>query len=116
MLGICAVPRAAVAPVVGGDALAAVEHLNGPGGETHVDLLADQGVGHRVEEARRLDVVVEVDPCQPPLGEDVRGRRQGQQGRPFHGLEQGPARGAEPAHRVGVDALHHGGDGGVALR
>nr|POE54667.1 hypothetical protein CFP56_78537 [Quercus suber] len=115
VLGIGAVPGAAVAPIMGGDALAAVEHLDGAGREAHVDLLADQGVGHRVQEARGLDVIVEVDPRQPPLGEDVRGCRQRQQGRPLHGLEQGPAGGAEAAHEVGVDALHHGGDGGVAL-
>ena len=82
VLGIGAVAGAAVAPVVGGDALAAVEHLHGAGREAHVHLLADQGVGHRVQEARGLDVVVEVDPRQPPLGEDVGGCRQGQTGRP----------------------------------
>jgi len=72
MLGIGAVPLPAVAPVVGGDALAAVEYLDSAGGEPYVDLLADQGVGHRVEEARSLDVIVEVDPRQPQLGEDVK--------------------------------------------
>ena len=53
VLGQGAVPRAAVAARMGGDALAAVEHLDGARGGAGVDLLADQRVRHRVEEARR---------------------------------------------------------------
>ncbi len=41
-----AAPRSAVAPGVGGDALAAVEYLDRAGCGSGVDLLADQGVRH----------------------------------------------------------------------
>ena len=77
VLGIGAVPLAAMAPIVGSDALAAMEHLDRAGGEPDLDLLADQRVGHRVEEAGGLDITVEIDPGQPSLGEDVVDRRQG---------------------------------------
>ncbi len=92
-----------------------MEHLDGARREADVDLLADQGVGHRVQEAARLDVVVEIDPSQPPLGEGVVLLRQRPQRRALDRLEQGAARGAEPAHAVSVDTLHHRGDGGIAL-
>src|SRR3954453_22286061 len=58
VVGIGAVPPAGVAAFVGGDALTAMEHLDGARREPHVDLLADQGVGHRVQEASRLELVV----------------------------------------------------------
>jgi len=48
MCGLGAVPRSAIAPGMGGDALAAMEHFDGPGRGAGVHLLADEGVGHRV--------------------------------------------------------------------
>ncbi len=44
-------PTAAIAPLMSGDALAAVEHLDRAGRATDVDLLADQRMRHRIEEA-----------------------------------------------------------------
>ena len=68
VLRLGAMPRSAVAPRMGGDALAAMEHLDrarrGPG----VHLLADQAVRHRVEEALDLDVIVDADAGEMPLG------------------------------------------------
>ena len=66
---------------MGGDALAAMEHLDGAAGQAHVDLLADERVRHRVEEARGLDVIVEVDPGQAPFG-DIRSPRPAAAGAP----------------------------------
>lgn len=45
MCEIGAVPRAAVTPIMGVGALAAVEHLGDAGRETHIDLLADGDFG-----------------------------------------------------------------------
>ena len=115
VLGIGAVSPAGITALMGGDALTAVEHLDGARRDAEVDLLADQGVGHRVQEAGRLDVVVEVDPGQPPFGEGVVLRRQGTERRSLDRLEQGASGRAEPAHRVGIDTLDHRGDGGVAF-
>ena len=47
---------------------AAVEDLDGAAGQAHVDLLPDQGVWHGVEEARGVDMIVEIDPGELPLG------------------------------------------------
>ena len=68
MLGLGAVPRSAVTPGMGGDAFAAVEHLDRAGRGAGVHLLADQGVRHRVEKALDLDVVVDADAGEAPLG------------------------------------------------
>ena len=63
-----AVPRSAVAPRMGGDAFAAVEHLDRARRGAGVHLLADQRVRHRVEEALDLDVIVDADAGEMPLG------------------------------------------------
>jgi hypothetical protein len=49
VIRIGAVPASAEAALLGGDALTAMEHLDGVAGEAHVDLLADERVRHRVE-------------------------------------------------------------------
>jgi hypothetical protein len=51
-----------------GDTLAMVEQLDPVGGETGLDLLADQGVGDRVIEVLNLDMVVLIDAGFLPLG------------------------------------------------
>ena len=53
VIGIGAVPAPAVAALMSGDPLAAVEDLDGAAGQAHVDLLADQGVRHRSRGSRR---------------------------------------------------------------
>ena len=60
-------------------------------------------------------MIIEGNPRQAPFRELAVGVRQQRQDRPLDGLEQMPAADAEPAHDVGVDALHHGGDRGVRL-
>ena len=61
-------PAASIAALMGGDLLALVEELDRAAGGPYVHLLADQPVGHGVEEALVLDVVVGPGPRQPPLG------------------------------------------------
>ena len=68
MFGLGAVTRAAIAPGMSGDTLATVEHLDRALCRPGVDLLVDQGVRHRVEEALNLDVVVDADAREMPLG------------------------------------------------
>ena len=115
VIGIGAVPAAAVTALMHGDALAAMEDLDHAGGHAGIDLLADQLVRHRIEEAVDLDVVVERHAGEAPFGELVVGIRQRRQGGPLEGLEQLPAADAEPAHDVRVDALQRGGDRRVRL-
>ena len=115
VLGIGAVPAPAVAALVSRDPLAAMEDLDGSRRQTHVDLLADQGVRHGVEEAGGLDMVVEVDPGEPPFGILVIAGRQRSQGWPLDALEELAPADPETAHHVGVDALHRDRDRGIAL-
>jgi hypothetical protein len=72
VLGIGAVAAPRMTTLVSRDPLAAMEDLDRAGREADIDLLADEGVRDRVEEARRLDVVIEVDTGEAPLGELVR--------------------------------------------
>ena len=54
-----------------GHALAAVEAFHGGGGQAHVELAPDEGVGDGVVVALDLDVVVDVDSGLLPFGEHV---------------------------------------------
>ena len=71
VIGIGAVPTTAVAPLMRGNALPAMEYLDRAGRDADVDLLADQRMRHRIEEARGFDVIIEADPGQAPFGELV---------------------------------------------
>ena len=115
VIGIGAVPTAAVAALMQGDTLAAVEQLDRAAGRADVDLRPDQAVRHRVEEPVVLDVIVDADAGEPPLGELVLIARQGRQGRALDGLEEVPAGDAEAADDMIVDAVEGTGDGGVGL-
>ena len=68
VLGLGAVSWSAVTPGMGGDAFTAVEHLDRASRGTGVHLLADQRVRHRVEKALDLDVVINPDAGEAPLG------------------------------------------------
>ena len=50
------------------DAFALVEELHHLGAQTHVKLLLDQRIGHRVVVAFDVHVVVNIDPGVLPLG------------------------------------------------
>ena len=69
MVGVRAVLAAHGAALMGADALAAMEDLDGSRGDPHVDLGADQRVRDRIEKVMDLDVIVEIDPRAPPFRE-----------------------------------------------
>lgn len=110
MLGIGAVSPPAIAALVSGDPLAAVEYLDHPGCRADIDLLADEPVGHGIEELFELDGIIGGDAGQSPFGELVILRRQAGQGRLFHGLEQMTTADAEAAHDMVVDPVERPGD------
>ena len=64
-------PTAAITALVRGDALAAMEDLDGAAGGPQIDLLPDQAVGNGVEIAVILDMVIDAGASQTPLGELV---------------------------------------------
>ena len=70
-----------------GNALAAVETLDGAGSHSDIDLAPDQRMRHRVMVTGYFDVVVEVHAHGLPLGEDVGAGRQGAQRRLVELLE-----------------------------
>lgn len=49
MVGVGAMPAVAIATLVGGDALAAMEDIDRAAGGAQIDLLADQPIGYGVE-------------------------------------------------------------------
>ena len=115
VLGLSAVSRPAIAPSMGCDTAAVVEHLDRALCRPGVDLLADQRVRHRVEEALHLDVVVDADAGQMPLGILEVVLRQPPHHRLLDRLEQLAAAHPEAAHLPAVHPLHRDSDGGVAL-
>src|SRR5260370_12000891 len=97
------------------DALAAVEYLDGAGGNPHVDLCAEQRVRDRIEEVMDLNVIVEVHPRASPFRKlpIIGGQRD--EGLALDLLEQLTATDAEFAHGALVHALHDKRDGFVAF-
>ena len=100
---------------VAGDALAAMEALDGVGGQADVELAPDQGVGNRVVVAVDFHVVVDVHAHGLPLGEDVRAGRQRMQRRLIELLELRAPRPRELAERARVEPVEQLGDRGVEL-
>ena len=81
-------PRTAVAPGMARHPLATVEDLDGACGGAGVDLFTDQRVRHRVEETLDLNMVVDADAREAPLGILVVLLWQRLHGRPLDGFEQ----------------------------
>src|SRR6266436_886973 len=97
-----------------GDPLAFDEDLDRARGQTCFDLGASEAVRHAVEVLVELDVVIDADTAQAPLGQDIRFDRQGFEVRPIEFFEKLPARSTEPAqHPLLVEAHHQIGDDGV---
>src|SRR5260370_39289157 len=71
-----------------GDPLALVEYLDGARGEARLDLGADEAMRDAVVMRLGLDVIVDADPADPPLGEHVRALRQDAERRPVDILQQ----------------------------
>ncbi len=76
-----------------------MENLHGAGGEAHLDLGADEAMRDAVVMRLDLDVIVDADPADPPLGEHVRVLRQNLQCRPVDLLQWLAAGDAEPPDR-----------------
>ena len=100
---------------VRGDALAVVEHLDGRGGQTHVQRLMDQLVGHAVVMLVHHDVVVDVHAGLRPGGQLKRRRGQGQQLWLFIGFKPTVARALQLLKRLSVELGQQRPDRGVEL-
>lgn len=117
-------PRTAIAPGVGGNALAAMEHLDSALGDACFDLLADQGMRDGVEEPGDFHVIIDADPGERPIGILVVGVGQCSHHRALDGLEQLPP--ADPRRRItrpfsctsisAIAALHSASEKKVRLR
>ena len=92
MLALRRVGASAKATQVAGDPPALGEALHRLGGHPHVQLLADQLVGHAVVVAVHLDVIIDSDPRLLPLRVGEALRRQCAQHRSLQALEQRPTR------------------------
>ena len=103
--------RSAVAASrVGGHAPALEEDLDGGGGVADLDLLADQLVGHAVEVAVDLDVVIDVDATRLPAPQDVARGGEGPQSRAVELLVEGAAADAELLQRPVVELVEEDAD------
>ena len=98
-----------------GDTLAAMEALDGEGGDAHVHLFFDERVGHGVVVAVHLDVIVDMDSCLFPLGVFVRFDGQGAQGRFIQLLKQGAPGARQFLEGPVVERLEQRPDGAVQL-
>jgi hypothetical protein len=111
MLRLGAVPRAAVTPGMRGDAFAAVENFDRADRGAGVHLFADQAVRHRIEEALHLNVVVDADAGEAPLGILVVLLGQWLHDRAFNRLEELAAADTKSTHLAAIHPL----DGRVDL-
>jgi len=102
MFGERRMPAAAGGAQMHGDALTFAEQLDGVGGDARVELLTDQPMRHRVVMAVDVDMVVEPNPAQTPLGIFVGLRRQGLQRRAVELEEQIAAADTQAPHRTGI--------------
>ena len=98
-----------------GHALAPVEALDGAGGQSHVELSPDEGVGHRVVVPVDRDVVVDVHAHGLPLGEHVRAGGQRPQRRPVELFELRSTRPRKLAERPLVEPFKELRNRGVQL-
>src|SRR5713226_6042163 len=97
-----------------GDALAAMEDLDGRRGQAGVDVCVDQRVGDGVVMAVELDVIVDADAgADPPVAVDEGLRRKRAERGPIQLLEELAPAGAVEAHRPGIEIREELGDAGV---
>ena len=82
-----------------GDPLALEKDLDGARRQPHLDLAPGEAVGDAVKMRLDLDVIIDADPPQAPLGEVIGLGRQRLEVRPIEFLEQGSAGDAESADR-----------------
>lgn len=58
MCGVRSIARPSISALMRSDAFAAMEYLDHPSGRPDIDLLADESVWDRVEEALELDMII----------------------------------------------------------
>src|SRR5580698_393596 len=76
VLGHGGMPVIAAGAQMRGDTLALEKDHDGTRREPHLDFAAGEAVGHAVEVSLDLDVVIDADAAQAPLGEGIRLARQ----------------------------------------
>ena len=96
---------------VAGHPLAAAEHFDHGSREPDVNLLSQETIRHRVVMSVHLNVAVDVDPGQFPLGELVGGLRQGGEGGLVGAGEQGLPVARQFLEGTGVHILEQLADG-----
>ena len=92
-------------PRMDGDSLSPVKCFYGSGGQTHVQLLADEPERHAVVMPVHFDVIINVDPRLAPFGKLIRLLRQLQGSRPVYFLKEFPAGFLDLAHGALVEVF-----------
>lgn len=98
-----------------GDPFAFVEQFNRMGADASVELVFDQRIGHRVVVATHLDMIVDVDAYQLPLGIFVGLNGQGSQRWAIKRFKQALPRTGQFLEGPVVEIDQEGFDGGVQL-
>ncbi len=84
---------------MGGDTLTPGVNLHGAGREPNLDGFLREAVGHAVIVPVDIDMIIDTDPANAPLGKDIGLDRQGFEHRPVELFEELAPRHAEPADR-----------------
>src|SRR5437764_7210811 len=88
VLGHRGVPIVAAGPQMSGDPLALEKDLDGSRRQPHLDLAAGKAMRHAVEMTLELDMVVDADPTETPLGKAIGLGRQRVEVRPIELFKQ----------------------------
>jgi hypothetical protein len=105
VLGHGGVPMVAAGPQMSSDPLALEKDLNSARRQPNLDFAAGKAVGNAVEMALELDMVVDADPANAPLGKAIGLRRQRVEVGPIELFEQRPAGDTEAPDRALVVEL-----------
>src|SRR5271169_1740001 len=105
VLGHRGVPMVAAGPQMSSDPLALQKDLNSARRQPNLDFAAGKAVGDAVEMALELDMVVDADPADPPLGKAIGLPRQRVEVGPIELFEQRPAGDTEAPVRAFVIEL-----------
>jgi hypothetical protein len=102
VLGHRGVPMVAAGPQMSSDPLTLQKDLNSARRQPHLDFAAGTVVRNAVEMTFELDMVVDADPAEAPLGKAIGLSRQRVEVGPIELLEQRPAGDTEPPDRAFV--------------
>ena len=92
-------PVVAAGAQMSGDALALEKDLDGARGQPHLDFAAGKAIRHAVEMTLELDMVVDTDPTETPLGKGIGFCWQRVEVRPIDLFEQCSAGDPKPPDR-----------------